>query len=435
MAARRLRVLLSAYSCDPEKGSEPGVGWNVAQEMSKYHDVWVLTRESNRHAIEPALSRRSVPQLRFVYFDLPRWMRWLKRGQWGLQAYYYAWQVGAYFLVRKLHRQVRFELIHHVTFAKYWMPSLLALLPVPFILGPVGGGESAPRTFWRNLGRRAKTYEALRELARWLGERDPFVRLAVRRSALALSKTEQTADRLRRLGAREVHVVPGEGLLRAEIEELAGFATFRNQSVRFVGVGNLLHLKGFHLGLCAFARANLKDAEYWIVGDGPERKYLEALARNLCIASRVRFWGWLPRKEALHKLGECDVLVHPSLHDSGAWVCTEAMAAGRPVICLDLGGPGAQVTEHTGLKIQARTPQQAVQDLADAMRRLASDAELRTAMGEAGRQYCWTVGCWEYRGQCLSAMYCQAVEGRFRESTAIARDRDAHQAAPWRQSF
>ena len=50
------------------------------------------------------------------------------------------------------------------------------------------------------------------------------------------------------------------------------------------------------------------------------------------------------------------MLIHPSLHDSGGWVCLEAMAAGRPVICLDLGGPGLQVTEKTGIKVKASTP-------------------------------------------------------------------------------
>lgn len=425
-----MRVLMSAYSCEPGRGSEPGVGWNMAQEMSKYHDVWVLTRESNRRAIESAVRRQPTPPLRFVYFDFPAWIRWLKRGQLGVQAYYYAWQVGAYFLVRSLNRQVSFDLVHHVTFAKYWMPSFLALSFGPFIWGPVGGGESAPRSFWSGLGFGGRAYEALRELARWVGERDPFVQLTVRRSAVALAKTEQTANRLRKLGAREVRVIPGEGLRATEIEHLARFSSSHARPVRFISMGNLLHLKGFHLGLRAFALANLGDAEYWIAGEGPERKRLEGLAHRLTIARRVRFLGWLPREQALRRLADCDVLVHPGLHESGSWVCAEAMAAGRPVICLDLGGPGAQVTERVGFKIQAGTPQQAINDLAAAMRRLAGDAELRGVMGEAGRQHS-RAACWERRGQTVNALYWRAVDGHARESTSVVRHaRGAHHAAP-----
>jgi len=78
-------------------------------------------------------------------------------------------------------------------------------------------------------------------------------------------------------------------------------------------------------------------------------------------------------------------LVHPSLHDSGGWVCLEAMAAGRPVICLDLGGPALQVTQETGIKVPAISPDQAIRDLAAAMVKLATDPALRARMGQAAR--------------------------------------------------
>ena len=67
---------------------------------------------------------------------------------------------------------------------------------------------------------------------------------------------------------------------------------------------------------------------------------MEKLARELGITANVKFWGGIRRAQVLEKLAECDVLIHPSLHESGGWVCLEAMAAGRPVVCLDLGGPG-----------------------------------------------------------------------------------------------
>jgi len=69
--------------------------------------------------------------------------------------------------------------------------------------------------------------------------------------------------------------------------------------------------------------------------------------------------------------------MHPSLHDSGGWVTLEAMAAGRPVICLDLGGPALQVSEATGIKIPAISPPQVVADLASALKQLAGDPSRR----------------------------------------------------------
>lgn len=401
-----LKVLLSAYACRPGEGSEPGIGWDVAVEMVKYHHVWVLTREDNRSSIEAELSKNPMPKLHFIYCDLPPWVRWWKRGQQGVQIHYYLWQIRAYFAGRKLHDTTGFDLVHHVTYVKYWGPSFLSLLPVPFIWGPVGGGESAPKTFWQDFGLRGKTYETLRDLVRWLAEQDPFVRLTARRSVLVRATTEDTAQRLRKMGVNNVQIFSQVGLSQQEIAQLAQHALSKNIPLRFISIGRLLHWKGFHLGLRAFARANLPDdAEYWVLGDGPERERLQALAEELGIERQVKFWSRLPRQETLQKLGECLALIHPSLHESGGLVCLEAMAAGCPVICLNLGGPAIQVTEETGFKIPAHTPEQVVCDLAEAMSCLVKNSDLRIRMGQAGQKRVSENYSWEIKGQGLAKLY------------------------------
>lgn len=406
---KRLKVLISAYACEPGKGSEPGVGWNVAREMAKHHDVWVLTRANNRSSVEAELTREPVLGLTFAYYDLPAWARWWKKGGRGVQIYYYLWQLGAYRVARRLHGEVGFDLVHHATFGKYWVPSFVSLLPVPFLWGPVGGGESAPKAFWRDFNTRGRRYERLREWARALGEHDPFVRLTASRGRLVVAKTNETASRVRILGADRVVVAGESGMHAAEVALMVRYASDVGGVTRFVSIGNLLHLKGFHLGLRAFAAAGLQSAEYWVIGEGPERSSLKYLARSLGIADRVTFWGQLPRQDVLDKLATCSALVHPSLHDSGGWVCLEAMAAAKPVICLDLGGPAVQVTRETGFKVAARNPAQAVTDMAIAMRQLAEDEGLRQRMGEAGRRRVREEFSWERKAEVLNGYYEEAL--------------------------
>jgi len=127
------------------------------------------------------------------------------------------------------------------------------------------------------------------------------------------------------------------------------------------------------------------------------------------VAHQIKFWGNLPRTEGLAKLGESHVLVHPSLHDSGGWVCPEAMAVGRPIICLDLGGPGVQVTPETGFKIPAHDPEQSVQGLADAMTQLAHDVELRQRMGAAGQTLVQSTYTWTAKAKALTEAYEQVL--------------------------
>lgn len=403
---KRLRVLISAYACEPGQGSEPGVGWNVVVEAARRHEVWAITRANNRSVIETELARNPMPGLHIVYHDLPRWARWWKRGVYGTRVYYYLWQLSLYPIVRRLHRQERFHVTHHATFVKYSAPSPLALLPVPFLWGPVGGGEDAPKSLRNGSGWRGRAHEYLRSAARWLGERDPLVRVTARRSALALAATSETADRVRGIGARQIEILCQLGLTTAERSYLAGLgAPAPDEPVRFVSIGKLMHWKGFHLGLRGFAAAQLPATEYWIVGDGPSRAELRDLARRLGIADRVRFWGALPRAEALRTLSHCHVLVHPSLHDSGALVCMEAMAAGKPVVCLDLGGPAAQVTAATGFKLSVHEPDRVVEQLAGAMRTLSEDPSLRQRMGEAGRARVAKEFAWEHKGELVGRLY------------------------------
>ena len=392
---------MSAYACEPGEGSEPGIGWGVAQEMAQRHDVWLVTRANNRAAIE---TREPVPGLSFVYYDLPDWARWWKRGSLGIQLYYYLWQLGIYPLARRLHQEIGFDLVHHVTFGRYWTPSFVSFLPVPFVWGPIGGGESAPKTFWSDFSPQGRRYAWLRETMRWVGEHDPFVRATARRSARALAVTPDTAARLVPLGARNVEIYSALGF---SPEMLASLEAPQEDAspLRFLSAGNLLHWKGFHLGLRAFARADLKNAHYWVVGDGPERERLEHLANTLGISDRVTFWGRLTREQTLAKFRQSHVLVHPSLHDSGGYVCLEAMAIGRPVLCLDLGGPGAQVTEETGVKVPAKDPERVVEALTVAMKRLAGDEKLRASMARAGRERAQTCYSWRAKGELLSQWY------------------------------
>jgi glycosyltransferase involved in cell wall biosynthesis len=408
-----MKILISAYSCEPGRGSEPGVGWNVVREIAKYHEVWVLTRpDESKEIIEAELDRNPIPNLHFVYFTLPFWQDsrcWGESG--GMQTHYYLWQIQAYFVARRLHAQIGFDVIHHVTFVKYSSPSFLSLLPVPFVWGPVGGGESAPKPFWRDFSPKAKLYEILRNSARTLGELDPFVYMTAQKSAAIAATTEDTAQRLSRMGIKNIQILPAIGLTEAELNLLASYPLPDRSKIRFVSIGRLLHWKGFHLGLLAFAAANLADAEYWLLGEGAEQKNLQLLVEQLGIAKQVKFWGRLSREDTLSKLKECHVLVHPSLHDSGGLVCMEAMATSRPVICLDLGGPASQVTEETGFKIAAIDRDRTIGDIAEAMINLAKDSELRQRMGEAGRQLVREKHSWLSRGQQLAKLYEEIAKG------------------------
>ena len=408
-----MKVLVSVCACIPGQGSEPGIGWNWVQQIAAFNEAWVLTRAKHRIAIEAALAKEPLPNAHFVYFDLPAWVkRWQKGGRF-LRSYYFLWQLKAYFIARKLHRQVRFELVHHVTWGNYWIPTFLAFLPSPFVWGPVGGAESAPPAFRGCFGWRARLVELVRDLGRRCGELNPVVPYTARRAALTLASTDSTQARISSLGGANVEVFSSAGLPADELDALANVAPRHDSPFRMLSIGRLLHWKGFEFGLRAFAQLLQKfpESEYWLVGDGPARKRLEKLVLELGISEKVKFWGVLPRLQVLEKLGDSDLLVFPSLHDSGGWVSLEAMAAGRPVICLELGGPALQVTGETGIKVPAVSPSQVVSDLADAMALLATSVDYRLRLGRAARAHVRQHFSWDRKGSDMAKIYSRFDSG------------------------
>lgn len=404
-----MRILLSAYACEPGSGSEEGVGWNTVEQTAKYHQVWVLTRTFYRGYIEAELARNPLPNVTFIYIEPLNWAGDFRGRQGGVQLHYYLWQILAYFQAKKLHQEFNFDIARHVTYVKFWSPSFISLLPIPFVWGPVGGGEAAPGPFWRDFSFKAMLYERARDWAQRLGERDPFARMTARRSALALSTTRDTAQRVVAMGGKNVQIFSEAGLSEKEIAKLADFHKPEGLPIRLISMGRLLHWKGYHLTVRAFAEANLPDTEYWLLGDGPERSRLEEMAIALGMGDRIKFWGRLPRAQSLEKLGQSHILVHPSLHDSGGWTCLEGMAARRPVICLDLGGPGEQITDETGIKVKADNPDQAVQDLAKAMGALVGDANLRERLGNGGYKRVCEVYDWDAKSKWFNQIYDSLV--------------------------
>ncbi|MEI7809845.1 MAG: glycosyltransferase family 4 protein, partial [Verrucomicrobiota bacterium] len=178
-------------------------------------------------------------------------------------------------------------------------------------------------------------------------------------------------------------------------------------------IGRHLHWKGFHLAIRAFAQFAGKnsEAELWIVNDGPFRQELEKIAAQTGVSSRVKFLGTLPKySDVLERLGQSHVLLHPALHEGFGNVCLEAMAAGRPVACLDIGGPASQITSETGFAAPATNPAEAVAALANFLERIDRDRPLLATMSAAARAHVAQNYTMRQVNEQMRQFYAEAVE-------------------------
>ena len=377
-----MKVLLSAYACEPNKGSEPGVGWNWAIEIARLgHKVWVLTRANNQPSIDSKyLSLPEKNNLRFLYYDLPGWAAWWKRGNKGIHLYYLLWQIGACRLAKKIHREVVFNLVHHITFVSIRQPSFMGNLGIPFIFGPAAGGDRSPRQLRYSFGLKGWIIDFLRGLAKFTLKIDPF-----------MWKTFYHADRIYVTSQKTMYLLPKRYRKKTKIQLAIGIERPKSLVVRgkknpfrVLYVGRFIYWKGMQFGLHSFARLleSVPDSMLTMVGEGPEEKRLKSLSIKLSIAQKIEWLPWIEQVQLYRIYSQHDVFLFPSLHDSGGQVVLEAMAHGLPVVCLNLGGPGKIVNGICGYKIpvEGLKEEKIKELLANALLKLATDRSVRAKL-------------------------------------------------------
>ena len=380
-----MKILLSAYACEPNKGSEPGVGWNWALALARRgDDVHVITRSNNRESIEQA-HIQPHSGLVFHYYDLPRWLRFWKHWYGGIYLYYLLWQIGAYRKAKRLHAKERFDVVHHITFVSHRQPSFMGGLGVPFIFGPVGGGEEMPRQFRKSLPLLGKLAESLRDAGNRLVAIDPLMRWTYARAKIIACATEETLS-----------AIPGRSRTKCVVHRAIGIdrpkdfaaldAQRRAKPMRpqFLFVGRLLYWKGLHLVFRALERvkSEIPGVTLRVIGEGSDRDWLRQVALRAHVADMVEWIARKPHDEMGMEYRDSLGFVFPSLHDSGGMVVLEALSAGLPVICLDLGGPGSIVDSSCGfsLKVGQKTESEIIEELASALVRLAKEEDLRNRL-------------------------------------------------------
>jgi len=419
MSAARPKVLVSAYACHPRPASAhfPGeaiLGWSLAREIAGFADLHLITWAFNRPGVEGTLAGPDGRPATVHYVDLPpRLHRALRDRHLGTRIYYFLWQRAAAKLAKELYRREGYDLFHQITFSNDWMPSFIApALPIPFIWGPIGGGQRVPKELMGTLARRDRRQERSRTFLQSLWRATPARRRCARKASAILVCNKETKAVLARYAAKVVDF-PVNGIAREDIAADLPVLHGR-EGFRLLYVGRFDAIKGL---LLAFEALRIlagiaPGATLELVGEGPERPRLEELASRLGIADRLVWTPWSPRAEIFSRMRQSDVFLFPSLRDGGGAVVVEAMASGLPVVCLDVGGPGFHIQDGWGVKVPPGRPDAVAAGLAGALGRFWCDPGLRVRLGYAARERAASFYEWGRLGETLHGIYRDALAGK-----------------------
>lgn len=414
MTKVRAKVLIIAYACRPGDTSERHVGWHWSNLIQTNHDVTVLTRESNRSYIDNwiAETREEGPFPEFIYYDLPAWLSWYKKGERGLYLYYALWSLLATWRCRQMNRTGRWQITHFLTFGTMLWPQFGFLMNTPYILGPVGGGERIPISLRQSFNTTGQLKILIRRILQTLMPLNPVFLANLSSASRIFARTGETQEMIPRRYHHKTTLLLETAIGPEMLPERPPVRS--NEVVQIISVGRLIASKFnplFLEALDAFKSKWQRPFRVTVIGDGPERARLETLRDRLCL-EEVEFVGRKSSKEVYAALRGADIYFSTTMKEGGTWAFFEAIANHLPVVCIKVNGPDMIVGNNCGIKVQPVSYAIAREGLAQGLLDLAEDPSLRADVAGKALAYVEASFTWERVSKTIDTCYMDLLMSR-----------------------
>lgn len=391
-------ILVSAFGCAPFRGSEIGVGWNWILQMAQNNVLYVITVKRNKNVIESNIPDDIRGNVHFYYYDLSDfWIKVMKPESLLFYLFYFIWQLGIIGIIKDLKKKYQFDYSMHLTFGSIWLPTFLPFFGIPFIWGPIGGGDGIPNSFLKVFDKKTRLIQWFRKVLKRTYALNPLAFYVCYRSKVIIVRTKQTKEVIPPKYHHKVKVFL-ETAIESEIFEY-NKQKEKQEKVRLIITGRLIPSKNIITALTALRY--LPDNYSYIltiIGSGILKKNLTQKVLEYGLSEKVEFIDAIPRKEIINQLVNSDIYLFPSLVEGGSWALMEAMAIGLPVICLKYAGMEVITDEDSAILLDVTNPEQMPKDMAQAICKLVDDPELSNRIGIAARERIKNLFNWEAKG-------------------------------------
>lgn len=390
-----MNVLIIAYACEPNKTSEPGVGWNFVKEISSFANVTVVTRLNNKINI----SSENIKGVNFLYFDMPFLFQKIKKKlPFSIPIYYSLWNKGVYKFIerKKIISKNNFDLVHHLTFGTTKNIPCFEKINLPFIWGPIGGGDIIPFNFLIRMNLRSILNELIYRSFNQISFVSRRMKYARKFSSAIIFRTNSTFSKFPKSESSKHHIISETAM---DLNLFPKNITKKNNEVlTILCVGKLVHSKGYMLALKGFKTFLELGGKGKLIfyGEGSDENTFKKYAKKNNLINNVKFMGFRNNVEIKQAMQKSHVLLHPSFREGGSWSILEAMSYGLPVICLDASGPKDMVTNSSGFLIQMTSPTQVSMEIGKTLYHLNCDSNMYSVLSNNSQlriksKYSWAI--------------------------------------------
>ncbi len=326
-----MKILISSYSFGAGRGSEAGVGWNVASGLAaRGHEVWVLSTSEFHTDNAPAMEALGLPN-----FHLLEWDCGLSK--FPQAATYQAWQKRIAPQLKQLCTEQQFDLIHHLTFNQYRSIREVFSAGLPYLCGPMGGAEMVAPVFFKELPFKAR----LKEMLRYVGADALALSYHAQRcpqKGLFLASGPQTQARLQGVaGLYNTLLSPIIAVKESEIIDCPPQAA--SEAPYLIYAGGLRPEKGPYIMLRALAKLWAKGCRVPLkmaaIPDHAINELHDTITKLGLPDEAVQILPFMPRQKLMALMQDAAAFLCFNFRDSGCMALLEAVALGVPSICFD----------------------------------------------------------------------------------------------------
>ena len=412
-----LRILINAYACSPNMGSEPGMAWHWVSHLARHCELHVITEGEFREQIEAVVP--TLPQglnLHFHYNPVSeeiRRMCW-NQGDWRFYKYYRQWQWKTYLMAKELCQKEHIDLLHQLNMIGFREPGYLWRLSkemgIPFVWGPIGGLKQFPTAYLQGAGMKMKLFMRLKNLLNILQLRySRRVDEALRSASLLISSIPESHRAIKKYKGLETIIIPETG---CSVKEIPSTERFNRTEFHVLWVGKFDFRKQLGIALHAIAAAQNRRIVLDVYGTGTVRQTetMKMKAAELGIARQVVWHGGQPHAVVQEAMRTSQLFLFTSVSEDTSTVVLEAVSNGLPVVCFDACGMAHVVSERVGCKLPLSTPGQSVSDFANTLNELERDRKKLKEMSENCKQeqLKWS---WDRKADEMKNLYQIVIKG------------------------
>lgn len=408
MENERLKIFVSAYACEPNLGSEKGVGWHWILEMNKYFEIWAMTRADHERDITKWM--KDHPQdhdIHFVYYDMPKWARFWKRGMRGVHLYYLLWQQLSNRLVKKTMLENNIQIFHLLTWGNALWPISSYGQKKFFIWGPTGGIDTIPAEYSCHYHWRDRMQEAIRRFTIRSLKFNPVFQRQCKNADLILCKASSIYYAIKPCYRQKAKLFTDVAVEMKDVDQMTSQAS-TNPKIKCIVVGQLDAWRGFDILLEAFAIAKkeIPVLHLDIIGKGSDGKRISQMIDRLRLKDSVSMVGKVSMDEYLQRMADCDIVLNPSLKEGAVTVAFDSMAFSKPLICIETGGYTNYFNNEYAIVLERKSRKETINNLVSALLRLKDKSE-RNRLGSLshnkGKEFTWEHKGYAIRDAILNA--------------------------------